>query len=54
MRGQVEVATTQGQFVSVALDPPDPQACDEAVAAVMAAHSVVLGPGSWFTSVIRT
>ncbi|MEO5662080.1 MAG: uridine diphosphate-N-acetylglucosamine-binding protein YvcK [Nocardioides sp.] len=52
VRGQVEVATTQGQIVSVALDPPDPQACDEAVEAVLAADWVVLGPGSWFTSVI--
>ena len=52
VRGQVEVATTQGQIVSVALDPPDPHACDEAVEAVMTADWVVLGPGSWFTSVI--
>ncbi|EON23910.1 hypothetical protein CF8_2160, partial [Nocardioides sp. CF8] len=52
VRGQVEVATTQGQIVSVALDPPDPQACAEAVEAVLGADWVVLGPGSWFTSVI--
>lgn len=52
VRGQVEVATTQGQIVSVALDPPDPQACTEAIDAVLAADWVVLGPGSWFTSVI--
>lgn len=52
VRGQVEVATTHGQIVSVALDPPDPEACKEAIEAVMAADWVVLGPGSWFTSVI--
>lgn len=52
VRGQVEVATTAGQIVSVALDPPDPQACVEAVEAVMTADWIVLGPGSWFTSVI--
>ena len=52
VRGQVEVATTEGQIVSVALDPPDPQACAEAIDAVLAADWVVLGPGSWFTSVI--
>ena len=52
VRGQVEVATTEGEIVSVALDPPDPQACTEAVDAVLAADWVVLGPGSWFTSVI--
>ncbi|PUA80003.1 gluconeogenesis factor YvcK family protein [Nocardioides currus] len=52
VRGQVEVATTPGEIVSVALDPPDPEACAEAIEAVMAADWVVLGPGSWFTSVI--
>jgi uncharacterized cofD-like protein len=52
VRGQVEVATTQGQIVSVALDPPHPEACTEAIDAVLAADWVVLGPGSWFTSVI--
>lgn len=52
VRGQVEVATTAGQIESVALVPEDPQACAEAVEAIRAAEWVVLGPGSWFTSVI--
>jgi uncharacterized cofD-like protein len=52
VRGQVEVATTEGHIVSVALDPPRPEACAEAVEAVLSADWVVLGPGSWFTSVI--
>lgn len=52
VRGQVEVATTHGQIVSVALEPSDPEACAEAIDAVMTADWVVLGPGSWFTSVI--
>jgi uncharacterized cofD-like protein len=52
VRGQVEVASTTGQVVSVHLVPDDPPACPEAVAALPAAHRVVLGPGSWFTSVI--
>ncbi|HYU86336.1 MAG TPA: uridine diphosphate-N-acetylglucosamine-binding protein YvcK [Kribbellaceae bacterium] len=52
VRGQVEVATTAGRVVDVALDPADPPACPEAVAAVEAADWVVVGPGSWFTSVI--
>ncbi len=34
------------------LDPDDPPACPEAVQAVRDADWVVLGPGSWFTSVI--
>ena len=52
IRGQVEVATTAGQIVTVALEPANPVACPEAVAAVGSADWVVLGPGSWFTSVI--
>jgi uncharacterized cofD-like protein len=36
----------------VALEPHDPPACPEAVRAVTEAEWVVLGPGSWFTSVI--
>jgi uncharacterized cofD-like protein len=52
VRGQVEVASTSGQVVSVQLDPDDPPACPEALAAVRSADWVVLGPGSWFTSVI--
>ncbi|KRE92578.1 hypothetical protein ASG76_16560 [Nocardioides sp. Soil774] len=52
VRGQVEVATAAGRIESVALVPEDPQACAEAVEAVMAAEWVVLGPGSWFSSVI--
>jgi uncharacterized cofD-like protein len=52
VRGQAEVAVTPGEVLSVALDPPDAPACPEAVTAVHAADWVVLGPGSWFTSVI--
>ena len=52
VRGQVEVASTSGQVVSVALEPKEPPACPEALVAVNAADWVVLGPGSWFTSVI--
>jgi uncharacterized cofD-like protein len=52
VRGQFEVATTRGRVCNVALDPVDPPACPEALSAVKAADWVVLGPGSWFTSVI--
>ena len=52
MRGQVEVATTEGEIVSVALDPADPTSCPEAVESILEADWVVLGPGSWFSSVI--
>lgn len=52
VRGQVEVATTEGVITSISLDPADPSVCPQAVDAVHAADWVVLGPGSWFTSVI--
>lgn len=50
--GQTAVATTTGRITGVRLEPPDPPACPEAVEAVMDAEWVVLGPGSWFTSVM--
>ena len=52
VRGQVEVASTPGRVREVRLDPVEPPACPQAVAAVTSADWVVLGPGSWFTSVI--
>jgi uncharacterized cofD-like protein len=52
VRGQVACASTTGRVRSLSLVPADPPACPEAVAAVGAADWVVLGPGSWFTSVL--
>ena len=52
VRGQVAVATTTGSVAAVELRPHDPPACAEAVQAVLDADWVVLGPGSWFTSVL--
>jgi uncharacterized cofD-like protein len=52
VRGQVACATTRGRVRSVSLVPANPPACPEAVAAIGAADWVVLGPGSWFTSVL--
>ena len=52
VRGQSAVAVAPGRVRQVRLVPSDPPACPEAVAAVDAADWVVLGPGSWFTSVM--
>lgn len=52
VRGQVEVATTDGVIDSIALVPADPPAAPEALEAIAEADWVVLGPGSWFTSVM--
>ncbi|MFC5288009.1 uridine diphosphate-N-acetylglucosamine-binding protein YvcK [Actinokineospora guangxiensis] len=57
IRGQVAVATTPGRVHRIRLrsatrrgEPPT--ACPDAVAAVLGADVVLLGPGSWFTSVL--
>ena len=52
VRGQVACATTSGRVLGISLIPPAPPACAEAVRAVREADWVVLGPGSWFTSVL--
>jgi uncharacterized cofD-like protein len=52
VRGQHQVAVSPGRVESVRLDPAEPAACREAVAAVAAADWLVFGPGSWYTSVI--
>jgi uncharacterized cofD-like protein len=52
VRGQVQAATAAGEVMRVTLEPADPPACAETLAAVRDADWVVLGPGSWFTSVI--
>jgi uncharacterized cofD-like protein len=52
VRGQVACATTTGRVRSVSLIPANPPACPDAVQAIGEADWVVLGPGSWFTSVL--
>ena len=52
VRGQSQVAVAPGRVRRVRLTPHDAPACVEAVEAVGAADWVVLGPGSWFTSVL--
>lgn len=50
--GQHAVATTDGDIVAVGLVPENPPACPEALEAIADADWVVLGPGSWFSSVV--
>jgi uncharacterized cofD-like protein len=52
IRGQVAVASTPGRVQRVRLLPARPRACAEALDAVRAADLLLLGPGSWFTSVL--
>ncbi len=52
VNGQVAVATTPGEVLSVSLVPEDAGACPEAIEAIATADFVVIGPGSWYSSVI--
>jgi uncharacterized cofD-like protein len=50
--GQSRVAVTEGRIEQLRLLPADPPAPPEAVQAVLDADWVVLGPGSWYSSVL--
>lgn len=50
--GQEAVAEARGEISDVRLVPDSPPAVPEALVAVSQADYVVLGPGSWFSSVI--
>jgi uncharacterized cofD-like protein len=52
VRGQVAVATTSGRVESIRLHPADAPVCAEALIAVRNADAIVMGPGSWYTSVL--
>lgn len=52
VQGQHALAKTPGEVLGIRLTPANPPAVPEAVAAVRDADWVVLGPGSWFTSVL--
>jgi uncharacterized cofD-like protein len=52
IRGQVAVASTPGRVRRVRLLPEHPRSCPSVVAAVRSADVLLLGPGSWFTSVL--
>ena len=50
--GQVAVATSTGRLENVSVVPTDVDAHPEAVRAIERADWVVMGPGSWYTSVL--
>lgn len=50
--GQEEVALTTGEIAEVRITPANAPAVPEALAAVKQADYIVIGPGSWYSSVI--
>lgn len=52
LTGQARIATTEGRVHDIWLTPDDPPACPAALTAIAQADAIVLGPGSWFTSVL--
>ena len=52
IQGQSKVAVVTDHIEAIRLIPEEPEACTHAIDAVMQADVVVLGPGSWFTSVL--
>lgn len=52
VRGQVAVATSEGEITAVRIEPTGAPACAEALSAIAEADAIILGPGSWYTSVL--
>ena len=52
VKGQVEVATAKGRLESLRLHPDNPAAHEESLVAIDSADWIVMGPGSWFSSVL--
>jgi uncharacterized cofD-like protein len=52
VKGQVQVATAKGRLESLRLLPENPAARAEALSAIAEAEWIVMGPGSWFSSVL--
>lgn len=52
IRGQARITATRGVVMSLRVEPQDPPACPAAVSAIQRADGIILGPGSWYTSVL--
>ena len=52
VKGQVAVAKAKGMVSGLGIEPVSPRVPEATVAAVRDADTIVLGPGSWYTSVL--
>lgn len=50
--GQWQVATAEGRVEQVRLDPPRPRVPEAVLEAIGRADWIIVGPGSWYTSVL--
>ncbi len=53
VRGQVQVATTTGRVARLRLEPEVAVTTPQVLEAIAEADVIVMGPGSWFTSVVN-
>lgn len=51
--GQVAVATAQGEITKLRFEQMDSVACPEVIQVLNEADVIVMGPGSWYTSVVN-
>jgi uncharacterized cofD-like protein len=52
VRGQAALTMTPGRIATLRIAPSQPAGCPEALTAIGEATHIILGPGSWFTSVL--
>ena len=52
VQGQWQVATCEGRVEEVRLDPPRPRVPQDVIEAIGRADWIIVGPGSWYTSVL--
>ena len=52
LTGETNVARASGRITSLSMSPPNPQAHPEAVAALLEADLIIIGPGSLYTSIV--
>lgn len=52
VRGQARITAQRGRITRLRLSPEDPAACAQAVDAIRDATHLIIGPGSWFTSIL--